>query len=120
MEPEFIHAIISAESAYKPNATSHVGAMGLMQLMPFTAKRFGVSNAYNPHQNIEAGIKYLKLLYDEFGSLELAAAGYNAGEGSVRKYNRSIPPFRETLAYVPKVMAYYRQYKRNRSLIALR
>ncbi|PIE45779.1 MAG: hypothetical protein CSA45_01685 [Gammaproteobacteria bacterium] len=69
---------------------------------------------------MEAGIKYLKLLYDEFGSLELAAAGYNAGEGSVRKYNRSIPPFRETLAYVPKVMAYYRQYKRNRSLIALR
>lgn len=120
MEPEFIHAVISAESAYKPNATSHVGAMGLMQLMPFTAKRFGVSNAYNPHQNIDAGTRYLKLLYDEFGSLELAAAGYNAGEGAVRKYKRSIPPYKETRAYVPKVMAYYRRYKKNRSLISAR
>lgn len=117
MEPEFIHAIISAESAYKPNATSRVGAMGLMQLMPFTAKRFGVSNAYNPYQNIEAGTRYLKLLFDEFGSLELAAAGYNAGEGAVRKYNRAIPPYKETRAYVPKVMAYYREYKKNRHLI---
>lgn len=118
MEPEFIHAIISAESAYKPNATSHAGAMGLMQLMPFTAKRFGVSNAYNPYQNIEAGTKYLKLLYDEFGSLELAAAGYNAGEGAVRKYKRSIPPYKETRRYVPKVMGFYRRYKKNRSLIS--
>lgn len=118
MDPAFIHAIISAESAYKPNATSHVGAMGLMQLMPFTAKRFGVTNAYDPYQNIEAGTKYLKILYKEFGSLELAAAGYNAGEGAVRKYNRSIPPYKETRKYVPKVMAYYRRYKQNRSLIA--
>lgn len=118
MDPAFVHAVISAESAYKPNATSHVGAMGLMQLMPFTAKRFGVTNAYNPYQNIEAGTKYLKILYNEFGSLELAAAGYNAGEGAVRKYNRSIPPYKETRKYVPKVMAYYRRYKQNRSLIA--
>lgn len=118
MEPEFIHAVISAESAYKPNATSHAGAMGLMQLMPFTAKRFGVSNAYNPYQNIDAGTRYLKILYKEFGSLELAAAGYNAGEGAVRKYKRSIPPYKETRAYVPKVMAYYRRYKQNRSLIS--
>ncbi|WP_218110499.1 lytic transglycosylase domain-containing protein [Ostreibacterium oceani] len=119
MEPEFIHAVISAESAYKPNATSHAGAMGLMQLMPFTAERFGVKNAYDPYQNVEAGVKYLRILYDEFGTLELAAAGYNAGEGSVRKYNRSIPPFKETQAYVPKVMAFYRKYKQNRTLIAL-
>lgn len=118
MDPAFIHAIISAESAYRPNATSHVGAMGLMQLMPFTAKRFGVSDAYNPHQNIRAGIRYLKILYNEFGSLELAAAGYNAGEAAVRKYNNSIPPYKETMKYVPKVMAYYRRYKNNRKLIA--
>lgn len=120
LEPAFIHAIISAESAYQPNATSSVGAMGLMQLMPFTAERFGVDNAYDPHQNIAAGAKYLKLLLNEFGSLELAAAGYNAGEGAVRKYNNRIPPYRETINYVPKVMAYYRQYKSNHRLIAVK
>jgi|GEM_PF-4831093 len=118
MEPAFIHAIISAESAYNPNATSKAGAMGLMQLMPFTATRFGVSDAYDPKQNIEAGTEYLKKLYDEFNSLELAAAGYNAGENSVRKYGNQIPPYRETQAYVPKVMAYYRQYKKEPGLIA--
>ncbi len=119
MEPEFVHAIISAESAYRPNATSSAGAMGLMQLMPFTATRFGVSNAYNPEKNINAGTKYLRMLFDEFGSLELAAAGYNAGEGAVRKYNNSIPPFKETRAYVPRVMAFYHRYKKNPSLISM-
>ncbi len=119
MEPEFIHAVISAESAYRPNATSSAGAMGLMQLMPFTAERFGVSNAYNPEKNVNAGTKYLRELYDEFGSLELAAAGYNAGEGAVRKYHNSIPPFKETQAYVPRVMMFYRRYKKNPALISL-
>ncbi len=119
MDPEFVHAIISAESAYRSNATSSAGAMGLMQLMPSTAERFGVSNAYHPEKNINAGTKYLRELYDEFGSLELAAAGYNAGEGAVRKYHNSIPPFKETRAYVPRVMAFYRRYKKNPSLISL-
>lgn len=118
LEPEFIHAIISAESSYNPNAVSRSGAEGLMQLMPFTAERFGVTNSFDPYQNIEGGAKYLRILLDEFGSLELAAAGYNAGEGAVRKYNRSIPPYKETMAYVPKVKAFYEQYKKNQSLIA--
>lgn len=117
LEPAFVHAIVSTESAYHPNATSRSGAMGLMQLMPMTAKRFKVKNAYDPYQNVAAGAKYLRILLDEFGTLELAAAGYNAGEGSVRKYNRSIPPFKETMAYVPKVMAFYRKYKKNRHLM---
>lgn len=117
LDPAFVHAIVSAESAYNPNATSRSGAMGLMQLMPMTAKRFKVKNAYDPYQNVAAGAKYLRILLNEFGTLELAAAGYNAGEGSVRKYNRSIPPFKETMAYVPKVMAFYRQYKKQGHLI---
>lgn len=117
LEPAFVHAIVSAESAYNPNATSRSGAMGMMQLMPMTAKRFKVKNAYDPYQNVAAGAQYLRILLNEFGSLELAAAGYNAGEGSVRKYNRSVPPYKETMAYVPKVMAFYRKYKKNRHLI---
>ena len=111
VDPFFVHAIISAESAYKPKARSHAGAMGLMQLMPATARRFGVSDAYNTEQNIRAGSTYLKWLLGQFGSMELAAAGYNAGEGNVKKYGNKIPPFIETKAYVPKVMEYYRRYK---------
>ena len=119
VDPFFVHAIISAESAYRPDARSHAGAMGLMQLMPGTARRFGVTNAYNTGQNITGGTTYLKILLEEFGSMELAAAGYNAGEGNVRKYGRKIPPFIETRAYVPKVMEYYRRYKANPSEIGL-
>ena len=120
IEPHFVHAIISAESAYKPGARSHAGAMGLMQLMPGTARRFGVTDAYNTGQNITGGATYLKWLLNEFGGdMQLAAAGYNAGEGNVRKYGRKIPPFIETRAYVPKVMEYYRRYKANPSEIGL-
>ncbi|MDO4643362.1 MAG: lytic transglycosylase domain-containing protein [Cardiobacteriaceae bacterium] len=120
VEAQFVHAIISAESAYKPGARSHVGAMGLMQLMPATARRFGVSDGYNTGQNIRGGTTYLKWLLNEFGGdMQLAAAGYNAGEGNVRKYGNKIPPFIETRAYVPKVMEYYRRYKANPSEIGL-
>jgi len=120
IEPHFVHAIISAESAYKPGARSHAGAMGLMQLMPGTARRFGVTDAYNTGQNITGGATYLKWLLNEFGGdMQLAAAGYNAGEGNVKKYGNKIPPFIETRAYVPKVMEYYRRYKANPSEIGL-
>lgn len=120
IEPHFVHAIISAESAYRPDARSHAGAMGLMQLMPGTARRFGVSDAYNTGQNIRGGATYLKWLLNEFGGdMQLAAAGYNAGEGNVKKYGNKIPPFIETRAYVPKVMEYYRRYKANPSEIGL-
>ncbi|EHM53343.1 lytic transglycosylase domain-containing protein [Cardiobacterium valvarum] len=120
VDPFFVHAIISAESAYKPGAKSHAGAMGLMQLMPGTARRFNVSSPFVPEQNVRGGATYLKWLLKEFGGdMQLAAAGYNAGEGNVRKYGRKIPPFIETRAYVPKVMAYYKRYRANPHEIGL-
>ncbi|GBU10208.1 hypothetical protein AwWohl_13460 [Gammaproteobacteria bacterium] len=112
IDPALIHAIISAESAFHIKARSHVGAMGLMQLMPATAKRFGVTDAYDPLQNIRGGATYLRWLLDRFGSVTLAAAGYNAGEGAVEKYNRQIPPYKETQGYVPKVLGFYEKYSR--------
>lgn len=120
IDPFLVHAIISAESAYKTQARSRVGAMGLMQLMPATAKRFGVTDAYHTGDNIRGGSSYLKFLLNKFnGNYQLAIAGYNAGEGNVIKYGYKIPPFIETRAYVPKVMEYYRRYKANPGLIGL-
>lgn len=114
VDPFWVHAIISAESAYKTRARSHVGARGLMQLMPATARRFGVTDSYHTGQNIRGGATYLKWLLNFFkGDIELATAAYNAGEGNVRKYGNRIPPFIETRAYVPKVMQYYRRYRNN-------
>ena len=120
IEPHFVHAIISTESSYKPGARSHAGAMGLMQMMPGTARRFSVTDAYNVEQSVRGGATYLKWLLNEFGqSKELASAGYNAGEGNVKKYGRRIPPFKETQAYVPRVMGFYHKYKREPHLIGL-
>jgi len=108
-----LHAIISVESAYNPNARSKVGAQGLMQLMPATADRFHVDDPYNPYQNIEGGSKYFKhllTLFDE--DIKLALAAYNAGENTVKKYGNQIPPYKETKNYVEKVLKQYNNNKR--------
>ncbi len=108
--PELLHAVIEAESAYDPDAVSHAGAVGLMQLMPATAKRFGVTDRTNPSQSIEGGAHYLRVLLDYFDNdLELVIASYNAGEGAVVKYGRKIPPYRETQNYVVKVKKFLRR-----------
>ncbi len=112
LDPALMHAVISAESAYNPKARSHANAQGLMQLIPATAKRFGVEDAYDPIQNMQGGAAYLRFLLDRFDNqLHLAIAGYNAGEGAVEKYKLTIPPYAETQAYVPRVLAFYQKYR---------
>src|SRR6476660_608451 len=107
VDPRFIHAVIKQESRYNPKAVSGVGAQGLMQMMPATAKRFGLKDPFDPAANVEAGTKYLKFLLKKFnGDVSLALAGYNAGEGSVEKYN-GVPPYGETQNYVKKISATY-------------
>ncbi len=107
-----LHAVITAESAYDPNAISRAGAVGLMQLMPETARRYGVTNRRNPADNIDAGTRYLRDLLVMFNyDLVLALAAYNAGEGAVKKHGNQVPPYSETRNYVNKVIAYYRKYQ---------
>jgi len=113
VEPALMHAVISAESAYNPWAVSPKGAMGLMQLMPGTAERFGVGNPYDPIANMHGGARYLRWLLDRFNDPRLAIAGYNAGEGAVQKYGNQIPPYRETQNYVVRVLNFYQQYRGN-------
>jgi hypothetical protein len=118
LEPALLHAVISAESSYNPWAVSPKGAMGMMQLMPGTADRFGVGNPYDPIANMDGGARYLRWLLDQFNDTRLAVAAYNAGEGAVQKYGNQIPPYRETQGYVVKVLDYYQQYRTGGGLYA--
>lgn len=107
VDPLLLYSIMHQESTFKRNALSPKGASGLMQLMPFTARRFGVSKIWDPQQNIEGGARYMRFLLDQFGDVQLALAGYNAGEGAVMKYGNRIPPYRETQEYVRRISKRY-------------
>jgi soluble lytic murein transglycosylase-like protein len=112
VEPALVHAVVSAESGYNAGAISRAGARGLMQLMPETAKRYGVHNIMDPAENIYAGVRYLRDLMLMFnGNMELAIAAYNAGENAVIRYGNRIPPYAETIQYVPKVLGFYRKFQ---------
>lgn len=110
ISPELLHAVVQAESSYNSKAKSHAGAMGLMQLMPATAKRYSVANIWDPKSNLTGGAHYLRDLLQLFGqNLQLALAAYNAGENAVKKYGNQIPPYPETKNYVRKVLRVYQQ-----------
>lgn len=110
IDPLLIHSVIQVESNYNPFAVSVDGAQGLMQLIPDTAKRFGIANSFDPKQNIDAGVRYLKLLQDAFQDDRLALAAYNAGEGAVVRH-QWIPPYPETQDYVKRVGRKYAELK---------
>lgn len=109
VDARLLHAIVSVESAYNPTARSHAGALGLMQVIPATGRRFGAKDLFDPLQNLRAGTAYLVWLKRRFGGdITLVLAAYNAGEGAVQRYGNQVPPFAETRQYVEKVTALYR------------
>jgi soluble lytic murein transglycosylase len=111
IDPDLIRAVIKTESDFNPAARSHKGAMGLMQLMPDTARLHNVMDAYNPDENIEAGVRHLRMLLDRYqGSVELSLAAYNAGSGAVERHG-GIPPYVETREYVRRVLHFYDRYR---------
>lgn len=110
VDEKLVHAVIQTESAYNSTAVSRAGATGLMQLMPDTARRFGVTDRTSPDQNVDGGTRYLRYLIDLFGPrLDLAIAAYNAGENAVIRHNNTIPPYQETQDYVRQVLALYKK-----------
>lgn len=114
IDPSLIKAVMKAESNFNPNAMSHKGAQGLMQLMPDTARLMKVENPFDPEDNIRGGTKYLKYLGDTFGgNLDLILAAYNAGPARVKENNMNIPPYDETRTYVQRVKSYYNSFKKN-------
>lgn len=110
LDPNLVKAVVQAESGFNPKAVSKTGAMGLMQLMPGTAQELGVTNAFDPEQNLDGGVRYLKGLMGKYNSLPKAVAAYNAGPGAVDKYN-GVPPYAETQAYTRRVLSLYEQNK---------
>lgn len=112
LESALLHAVISVESSYNPKAVSRKGAKGLMQLMPETARRYGVADAFDARQNVHGGARYLRDLLSTFNNnVSLALAAYNAGEQAVLKHGRRIPPYGETQRYVPLVLDFYKRFR---------
>lgn len=112
LDKALLQAVIAQESAFDPHAVSDKGAVGLMQLMPATARRYGVTDRYDPEQNIRGGARYLHDLMHQFhDNLPLVLAAYNAGEDAVKRFGNRIPPYTETRQYVPRVLGLYQQYR---------
>lgn len=120
VDPDLVHAVILTESAYRPNALSHKGAMGLMQLMPATARLYGIADPWDPSQNIDGGVRHLRHLLRHYDDTELALAAYNAGKGAVARYGNRIPPFKETQTYVARAFAYMDKLRGGASVDKLR